>query len=69
MSHQRPSRTLLTPSQASEYLQLSQNTLAKMRIEGEGPPFFKLGSRVRYDIAEMETWLRNRLRTSTSYGQ
>ena len=52
---------------AAEYLRLSTSTLAKMRLRGDGPPFFKAGARiVLYDLAELETWLAGRRRVSTS---
>ncbi len=55
---------------AAEYLAISASTLAKMRLRGDGPPFFKAGARVvLYDVAELEAWLADRRRLSTSSGQ
>ncbi len=37
---------------------LPKNTLAKMRVSGEGPAFHKLGKRVRYSMSDLEDWLK-----------
>ena len=53
--------------QAAEYLGLSQSTLAKMRLRGDGPPYLKLGGKiVVYDIQDIESWLAASRRHSTS---
>jgi len=53
--------------QAAEYIGLSQSTLAKMRLRGDGPPYLKLGGKiVVYDIQDIETWLLANRRKSTS---
>ena len=63
---QRGLRKLRAPA-AAEYIGLSQSTLAKMRMRGDGPFFFKVGSRVViYDTADLDTWLSKRRRISTS---
>ena len=55
---------------AAEYLQISTSTLAKMRLRGDGPVYFKAGARiVLYDMAELDAWLAQRRRLSTSSGQ
>ncbi len=57
----------LRPPAAAEYLGLSASTLAKMRLRGDGPIFYKAGSRVVvYDLADLESWLTARKRSSTS---
>ncbi len=57
----------LRPPAAAEYLGLSASTLAKMRLRGDGPIFSKAGPRiVVYDLADLESWLTARKRTSTS---
>ena len=61
-------RKLRTP-EAAQYLGLSQSTLAKMRLRGDGPAYFKAGRRiVLYDPADLEAWLAARRRFSTSEG-
>jgi predicted DNA-binding transcriptional regulator AlpA len=59
-------RKLRTP-EAAEYLGLSQSTLAKMRLRGDGPAYLKAGRRiVLYDPTDLESWLATRRRFSTS---
>ena len=35
---------------------VSTGTLANWRSQGKGPPYQKLGSRVRYPVAQLEEW-------------
>lgn len=51
---------------AAERLNLSPKTLDNWRSRGGGPPYYKLGGRIVYDDAEVDTWLAKRRRTSTS---
>ena len=50
---------------AAEYLGMSPKTLEKLRWQGGGPVFYKLGG-VRYTKDDLDTWCRSRRRTSTS---
>jgi predicted DNA-binding transcriptional regulator AlpA len=59
-------RQLLNVPEAAEYLRMKPQSLAKMRWEGTSPPFIKLGRRVLYDLAEIDRWLDQRRRRSTS---
>lgn len=59
-------RELLSAPEAAKYLRMATQTLAKMRCEGTSPPFIKLGRRVLYDQAEIDRWLDQRRRRSTS---
>ena len=60
---------LLTTQEAAEYLRIAASTLNKMRLTGGGPEFLKLGTRVVYDMKDLERWLGARRRKSTSqYG-
>ena len=62
----QPARKLRAPT-AAEYLGLSASTLAKMRLRGDGPCYAKAGPRiVVYDVADLDTWLAARKRSSTS---
>jgi predicted DNA-binding transcriptional regulator AlpA len=64
--HLNSYRKLRAPDAAS-YLSLSQSTLAKMRLRGDGPPYAKAGRRVvLYDVRDLDAWLDARRRTSTS---
>ena len=59
-------RKLRAPG-AADYLGLSASTLAKMRLRGDGPPYAKAGPRiVVYDAADLDSWLAERRRLSTS---
>ena len=57
---------MLIAEDAAEYLGLATQTLAKMRWSGDSPPFFKVGRRVLYEKEELDAWLAQRKRTSTS---
>ena len=51
---------LLTTDEASRYLGLRSQLLVQWRYERKGPAFHRLGGRlVRYDIAELDTWLED----------
>lgn len=68
MSEHPPVHTskLRTPA-AADYLGLSASLLSKMRLRGDGPIYSKAGPRaVVYDLADLESWLAARKRTSTS---
>ena len=58
--------TYLSTGEASAFLGLSPRTLDRYRVTGEGPTFFKFGSRVRYWKADLEAWAQSRRRRSTS---
>ena len=56
----------LSVKEASNYTGLSCSTLNKLRCSGRGPRFAKIGRRVVYDVADLDTWLAKHLKTSTS---
>ena len=56
----------LQTGDAAFYLGLSPKTLEKMRVRGNGPKFFKFGSRVLYSIDSLEQWAQSNLRQSTT---
>ena len=60
-----PSRRLRTPD-AAVYSGLSQSTLNKLRVFGGGPVFHKCGRAVIYDTADLDNWLRQKRRATTS---
>jgi len=45
---------------------ISESTANKARITGTGCPFYKIGSRVVYDVAECDAWMNSKRRVSTS---
>jgi len=51
---------------AAGHLGLARNTLEKMRVSGDGPPFVKLGRAVRYRMSDLESYLAARVVHSTS---
>ena len=57
---------LLTTEEAAAWLGLSPRTLECYRIRGEGPRFRKIGRWVRYLEADLEAWLGECARISTS---
>ena len=57
---------LLNTTEASRYLRLARQTLARLRVEGIGPSYFKLGSRVAYRQSVLDAWLLAHARKSTS---
>ena len=51
----------------AEYLDVSESTLAKWRVYGNGPVYSKAGPRiVVYDKQDLDAWLESSKRTSTS---
>jgi DNA-binding transcriptional MerR regulator len=49
-------RDRLTLKQASESLNIPENTLRWYRTIGNGPRSYKLGGRVFYDQADLDAW-------------
>ena len=57
---------LRTPGAAS-YVGVGQSTLERMRIEGNGPKFRRLGQRiVVYAIEDLDDWASQEVRNSTA---
>lgn len=56
----------LSNEEAAEYLGLKSATLNKWRCYGEGPPFIKVGRLVRYRLSDLDAFLMDRIRNSTS---
>jgi excisionase family DNA binding protein len=61
-----PGKRLMSAKEAAAYLGLAKQRLAKMRVTGESPAFFKVGRQVMYDRADLDKWLADRRRQSTS---
>jgi len=47
----------LNASGAAEFLDLSTKTLANMRARGIGPPSYRIGGRVWYDLRDLNVWI------------
>ncbi len=58
--------TLLTTEQAAWLLRISRKTLERMRVEGHGPRFVRLGRCVRYRQRDLHTWISTNTHQSTS---
>jgi len=56
----------LSTKEAAEYLGISKSKLDKLRTYGGGCRYFKLDHRVVYDVADLDAWVAERVRTSTS---
>lgn len=60
-------RELLTTTEAATYLKLNPGTLRNWRVAGVGPRYFKIGKqKIRYDRADIEAWVAEQARQSTS---
>jgi predicted DNA-binding transcriptional regulator AlpA len=57
---------VVTAAEAARMLGLSESTLAKLRLNGNGPVYCKLGRRVVYRPADLEQWLQSRTTRDTS---
>ncbi len=61
-----PSEGLIDEHEAARILGLSVKTLRRWRWAGKPPNFVKIGSAVRYELAELRTLIDAGRRTSTS---
>ena len=62
-----PADKLLTTEQAAAVLGFHPSYLAKARLNGAGPKYLKIGARaVRYRRADIDVWLADKARNSTS---
>lgn len=56
---------LLTEQEAAEYLKISPGTLSVWRSTGRyALPFVKVGHKVRYRLADLNSWINSRERAS-----
>lgn len=60
------SSRLLNQTEVAEFLGLSEAWLERARWAGDGPRYIKFGRAVRYKFSDLEKYLANRERTSTS---
>ena len=53
-----PTRRVFRTREAAAYIGLAASTLEKLRANGEGPQFLRLGNRaVGYDLRDLDRWL------------
>lgn len=57
---------VLDVDSAARHLGIASSTLAKLRLSGAGPIYLKLGRRVVYRIGDLNLWLDQHARRSTS---
>jgi predicted DNA-binding transcriptional regulator AlpA len=57
---------VVTTIEAARFVGLSESTLAKLRLNGNGPVYSKLGRRVVYRVADLDEWLQSRTTRDTS---
>ena len=69
MRDSQPSTTfeaLLEQERVAEQLGVKAKTMEAWRSRGGGPAFVRVGRLVRYRPADVESWIRSRVRRSTS---
>jgi hypothetical protein len=59
-------KRLLPVAEAAAYVSLSVSTLNRLRVSGGGPRYAKLAGRVLYDIRDLDQWIDDSKRGSTS---
>jgi excisionase family DNA binding protein len=47
----------LNTTDAARYLGISPSKLSRLRHEGKGPPFIRIGAAVRFPISGLDRWL------------
>lgn len=52
--------------QLAKLTNTSEVNWPRRRCNGEGPPFVKIGRSVRYRLSDVEAWLKQQERQSTS---
>jgi predicted DNA-binding transcriptional regulator AlpA len=57
---------LRTEDETAARLNMKPQTLARWRVEGRGPRYVKCGRAVRYRDADIEQFIEERVRDSTS---
>ena len=55
-----------TQSEAADFLRISERTLERWRVEGNGPRFRRFGRRIVYAQGDLEGWANGRCYQSTS---
>ena len=57
---------LINAKQTAQHLCITEGTLAKWRLNGEGPRFIRVNRRIAYDPRDVNEWLDARRVSSTS---
>jgi len=59
-------KRLLPVDEAATYVSLSASTLNRLRVSGGGPRYAKLAGKVLYDVRDLDQWVEDSKRASTS---
>lgn len=65
MSPTLDGKKLLRVPEAAEVLRVAPGTLRNWRVQGFGPRFVKMGSRVMYSQASIDAFIQSRERAAT----
>ncbi len=67
MNPETLNEVLLIEQEVAPILRVSIRTLQKWRVNGKGPPFIRVSARaIRYRRSDLDAWVRDRLRSSTT---
>lgn len=56
----------LTSKEVAKLLRMTTGRLEHARIEGKGPPYYRLGRAIRYDRADLDRWIAAGFNTRTA---
>jgi hypothetical protein len=56
----------LSTKEAAAHLGISSSYLEKLRVIGSSCPYLKIGSRVVYDVGDLNAWAAERMHRSTA---
>jgi predicted DNA-binding transcriptional regulator AlpA len=60
----------LRTANAAKYLGIGQSTLERKRVDGSGPKFRQLGSKIiTYAVSDLDAWASEQVLSSTSERQ
>lgn len=48
----------ITPAEAAELIGIARGSLANWRLARRGPPYYVVGSRIRYRLDEIHQWMQ-----------
>lgn len=57
---------LIDTTELARRIDVSEVTLVRMRMQGGGPAFIRIGRSVKYRWEDVEAWLEKQTRNSTS---
>lgn len=66
LGRQSPYARKLSGQEAARYLGISESFLRKHRLTGDGPVYMKMGSRVVYDLCDLDAFATITKRKNTS---